>query len=176
MESKQKKRPGGRFSVSKKSFVGKISELPTPHRKRGDATDLWARGILKGFASRAGARACPLRRLLWVLSCRNKKVPPPAGTGTFNLVERVLVKVKGITLEEACDIYRILDYLPHSSSAPSGHLPPGGRDCAATWAELLAFTANRVLDDRKGRPYSVNFNSSRRDTLTIHYSLFIIQH
>ena len=52
--------------------------------------------------------------------------------------------------------------------------PPGeGTMLGGGWKEMT-FTVNQVLDDREGRPYSVNFHSSRRDTLTIHYSLFSI--
>ena len=50
-------------------------------------------GILKG--ERRHERELvftPLSRLLWVLSCRDKKVPPPAGTGSRSFVERVPVK------------------------------------------------------------------------------------
>ena len=44
----------------------------------------------------SGAGATSVQRLpasaLWVLSRRNEKVPPPAGTGTGNFVHRLSVK------------------------------------------------------------------------------------
>ena len=46
-------------------------------------------GILKGNAVTRGSACFPLSRLLWVLSCLGKKVPPPAGAGTIDPVERV---------------------------------------------------------------------------------------
>ena len=48
----------------------------------GMLTNYGAGGIVPGgnaIPSGSSGKS-PLRRLLWVLSCRNKKVPPPAGT------------------------------------------------------------------------------------------------
>ena len=45
------------------------------------AGDLFS-GYFGGTPSRAGACASPLSRILWLLSCRDKKVTP-RGTGTI---------------------------------------------------------------------------------------------
>ena len=100
----------------------------------------------------------PIGGIGWKFCPGGREVPSPGGEGGpegrmrnagRNLIcgtRRYLFRT--VSLEEVFRFPKPIGYLPHSSSAPSGHLPPGGRDCPATWAEA----SNRSHQSGFGRP------------------------